>query len=63
MIVTPQIFVSLDMGRMAGLIETLPRKAYKAAISKFVESGLQLRQLCRREGISLSTPYGLRNKY
>ena len=40
-----------------------PEEHKKAVISKLVESGLSLRQFSHREGISLSTLYGWRDKY
>lgn len=40
-----------------------PEEQKKAVLRKFVESGLSLRQFSRREGISLSTLHGWRDKY
>ena len=40
-----------------------PEEQKKAVVSKWMESGLSLRQFSQREGISLSTLYGWRNKY
>ncbi|AEA97549.1 transposase IS3/IS911 family protein [Alteromonas mediterranea DE1] len=40
-----------------------PEEHKKAVVSKLIESGLSLRQFAQREGISLSTLYGWRDKY
>ena len=40
-----------------------PEEHKKAVVSKLIESGLSLRQFAQREGVSLSTLYGWRDKY